>query len=405
MSSIISMKSLLESGVHFGHRTNKWNPLMRPYIFTERNGIHIIDLQQTVKLLTTAYNLVRDTVAQGGFIMFVGTKRQAQETISEEAVRCGMPYVTERWLGGMLTNWTTMFNRIQELEKLEHMRDSGEIHRLTKKEGLLIEREIKRLQTRLSGVREMKRVPDLLFIVDVMREHTAVHEANLKGIPVIALVDTNCDPRQVDYVIPSNDDAIRAIKLLVGKIADAVIEGKSMVEKEERGETQVLETPAARVAAGARPRFEEEVELEDAELLGASTLAKIGPKADAAMDVNEDSSLIPDAVKSVITEETLDVIEEEVDKTVAVKAKSVKKADNGEAVVTDEEAKTAGKGKHARSAKGIIKNIEDVAEDIVDDIKDKVEDVVDDVKDKVEDVVDDVKDKVEEIVEKADDED
>jgi len=401
----VTMRDMLEAGVHFGHQTRFWNPKMAPFIFGDRNRIHIINLEKSLPLYLDAVNFCGRMAANNGTVLFVGTKRSAQDAVREAAQRCGMPYVNRRWLGGMLTNWTTMFNRIQELEKLEHMRDSGEIHRLTKKEGLLIEREIKRLQTRLSGVREMKRVPDLLFIVDVMREHTAVHEANLKGIPVIALVDTNCDPRQVDYVIPSNDDAIRAIKLLVGKIADAVIEGKSMVEKEERGETQVLETPAARVAAGARPRFEEEVELEDAELLGASTLAKIGPKADAAMDVNEDSSLIPDAVKSVITEETLDVIEEEVDKTVAVKAKSVKKADNGEAVVTDEEAKTAGKGKHARSAKGIIKNIEDVAEDIVDDIKDKVEDVVDDVKDKVEDVVDDVKDKVEEIVEKADDED
>jgi len=197
------MKALLESGVHFGHRTNKWNPLMRPYIFTERNGIHIIDLQQTVKLLTTAYNLVRDTAARGGTVLFVGTKRQAQETISEEAIRCGMPYVTERWLGGMITNWTTMFNRIQELERLEKLRDTGEIHRLTKKEGLLIEREIVRLESRLAGVRSMKTTPDLVFIVDVVREHTAVHEANVKGIPVVALVDTNCDPRGVDYVIPS----------------------------------------------------------------------------------------------------------------------------------------------------------------------------------------------------------
>lgn len=309
MSSIISMKSLLESGVHFGHRTNKWNPLMRPYIFTERNGIHIIDLQQTVKLLTIAYNLVRDTVAAGGTIMFVGTKRQAQETIAEEAMRCGMPYVTERWLGGMLTNWNTMFNRIQELEKLERMRDSGEIHRLTKKEGLLIEREIKRLQTRLSGVREMKRVPDLIFIVDVMREHTAVHEANIKGIPIIALVDTNCDPRQVDYVIPSNDDAIRAIKLLVGKIADAVIEGKSMYKEEDREETGTAATPAERVAAGVRPRFEEEVELEDEDLLGASTLAKIGPKA---IEVDEDEY---EEIEEVTIEETA---EEPIDEIVEV---------------------------------------------------------------------------------------
>ena len=281
MASIISMKALLESGVHFGHRTNKWNPLMRPYIFTERNGIHIIDLQQTVKLLTTAYNLVRDTAAKGGTVLFVGTKRQAQETIAEEATRCGMPYVTERWLGGMITNWSTMFNRIQELERLEKLRDSGEIHRLTKKEGLLIEREIVRLESRLAGVRNMKTTPDLVFIVDVVREHTAVHEANLKGIPVLALVDTNCDPRGIDYVIPSNDDAIRAIKLLVGKIADAVIEGKAMnKEEEQEGEAPAAGAEESRPAPSARPRMEEESELEDKDLLGESTLAKMGSHVD-----------------------------------------------------------------------------------------------------------------------------
>ena len=277
MSSIISMKALLESGVHFGHRTNKWNPYMRPFIFTERNGIHIIDLQQTVKLLTNAYNLVRDTVAQGGTVLFVGTKRQAQETITEEAIRCGMPYVTERWLGGMITNWSPMFSRIQELARLEHLRDSGEINRLTKKEGLLISREIKRLETHLSGVRSMKHLPDLVFIIDVVREHTAVHEANLKNIPVIALVDTNCDPRGVDYVIPSNDDAIRAIKLLVAKIADAVIEGKA-VNKEEDGSEEGTETEQAARKEAARPRMDEESTLEDKDLLGDSTLAKIGGK-------------------------------------------------------------------------------------------------------------------------------
>jgi small subunit ribosomal protein S2 len=286
MSSIISMKALLESGVHFGHRTNKWNPYMRPFIFTERNGIHIIDLQQTVKLLNNAYNLVRDTVAQGGVVLFVGTKRQAQETITEEAVRCGMPYVTERWLGGMITNWSTMFSRIQELERLEHLRDSGDILRLTKKEGLLISREIKRLEMHLSGVRSMKRVPDLVFIVDVVREHTAVHEANLKGVPVLALVDTNCDPRGVDYVIPSNDDAIRAIKLLVGKIADAVIEGKAVNKEDEGAIEGASGEQAVRKDVTARPRMDEESTLEDKDLLGDSTLAKIGGKAaDEAEDV------------------------------------------------------------------------------------------------------------------------
>jgi small subunit ribosomal protein S2 len=278
MATVISMKALLESGVHFGHRTNKWDPHMRPYIFTERNGIHIIDLQQTVKSINSAYGVVRDAIANGGTILFVGTKRQAQETIREEATRCGMPYVTERWLGGMVTNWSTIFLRIQELDRLEKLRDTGEINRLTKKEGLLIQREINRLLIRLSGVRAMKRLPDLIFVVDVSREETAVHEANLKEIPVIALVDTNCDPRGVDYVIPSNDDAIRAIKLLVGKVADAVLEGKAMRKDDEAelitgNETQ--EYPAA-----PRAHMELDPEMEDKDLLGESTLAKLGGKRD-----------------------------------------------------------------------------------------------------------------------------
>src|SRR5512143_4237399 len=231
--AVISMRALLESGVHFGHRTNKWDPRMKPYIFTERNGIHIIDLQQTSKLLNQAYNVIRDIVANGGTVLFVGTKRQAQETVAEEATRCGMPYVTERWMGGMLTNWSTRHARIEQLERLEKMRDNNELDRLTKKEGLLIGREITRLTTRLSGTRAMKRRPDLLFIIDVGREESAVHEANLLNIPIVALVDTNCNPQSIDYVIPSNDDAIRAIKLLVAKVADAVLEGKAMRKEEE----------------------------------------------------------------------------------------------------------------------------------------------------------------------------
>ncbi len=278
--AIISMKALLESGVHFGHRTNKWDPRMKPYIFTERNGIHIIDLQQTVKLLTQAYNVVRDTVANGGTVLFVGTKRQAQETISEEAIRCGMPFVTERWLGGMLTNWSTMHQRIQELDRLEQMRDSGEINHLTKKEGLLIQREIDRLLIRLSGVRTMKRRPDLLFIVDVCREDAAVHEANLLNIPIVALVDTNCNPQGIDYVIPSNDDAIRAIKLLVSKVADAVLEGKASRKDEEAEEAsgaeakaEVTPKPSRKVVREAAEQEEEIIDEED--LLGESTLAKL----------------------------------------------------------------------------------------------------------------------------------
>jgi small subunit ribosomal protein S2 len=275
--AVISMKALLESGVHFGHRTNKWDPRMKPYIFTERNGIHIIDLQQTVKLLNQGYNTIRDAVAAGGIVLFVGTKRQAQETVAEEAIRCGMPYVTERWMGGMLTNWDTMHKRIQELERLEKVRDSGEINRLTKKEGLLIEREITRLSTRLSGVRNMKRRPDLLFIIDVGREDAAVREANLLKIPIVAMVDTNCNPQNVDYVVPSNDDAIRAIKLLVAKVADAVLEGKAVRKEEEPEQPEEIKADSKSKTRGPRKPV---VETEDENigediLLGESTLAKL----------------------------------------------------------------------------------------------------------------------------------
>ncbi|GAB4491935.1 MAG: 30S ribosomal protein S2 [Anaerolineales bacterium] len=283
--AVISMKALLESGVHFGHRTNKWDPRMKPYIFTERNGIHIIDLQQTVKSLNTAYNLTRDTVMNGGTVLFVGTKRQAQETVREEAIRCGMPYVTERWLGGMLTNWNTMRARIDEMERLEAMRDSGDINHLTKKEGLLIQREITRLQTRLEGVRHMKRLPNLVFIVDVGREYAAVHECNLLNIPVLALVDTNCNPQNVDYVIPSNDDAIRAIKLLVAKVADAVLEGKAM----RKDEDLITDELAASVTVSAPSgRLSHMVDLDDdssdEELLGKSTLAKLAKTVEPEID-------------------------------------------------------------------------------------------------------------------------
>jgi small subunit ribosomal protein S2 len=283
MSANISMKSLLESGVHFGHSTNKWHPMMKPYIFTERNGIHIIDLQQTVKYLDKAYDIVRDSVAEGGTILFVGTKRQAQETIQEEAERCGMPYVIQRWLPGTLTNWTTIYQRILELDNLENKRQSGQFDKLVKKEILMIDRRIKRLLKNLSGIRHMKNLPDMLFVVDVMREYTAVHEANLKGIPVVSLVDTNCDPAGIDYIIPANDDAIRAIKLLVGKIADAVLEGKDMrKEEDELEEAAVLE--GAQSAEAARRQVSLEEEISDEELLGASTLAKLTVNKDDETD-------------------------------------------------------------------------------------------------------------------------
>jgi len=263
--AIVSMKALLESGVHFGHRTHKWNPAMKPYIFTERNGIHIIDLQKTVKALDQGYNLVRDTVADDGTVLFVGTKRQAQDTIRDEAERIDMPYVTNRWLGGMLTNWRTIRERVNELDRLERMRDQGEFTRITKKEALILQRKMDRLDYFLGGIRKMTGLPTMVFVVDVYREATAIHEANLLQIPVIAMVDTNCDPNTIDYVIPANDDAIRSIKLLVGKMADAVMEGKAMRKEEE------IEAMPEEVAIA----ISEEPELSDEELLGEATLAKL----------------------------------------------------------------------------------------------------------------------------------
>jgi len=264
--AVVTMKALLETGVHFGHRTRKWHPRMKEYIFTERNGIHIIDLQQTLEALNTAYALVRDTVEGRGRILFVGTKRQAQETIELEAKRCMMPYVNARWLGGTLTNWRTIRSRIDELSELERRRDSGEFELLTKKETLNLTRRIDKLEERLGGILEMVSVPELLFVVDVRREETAIHEANLLGIPVIALVDTNCNPKNIEYVIPSNDDAIRAIKLMASKIADAVLEGMALRKDDEEAiEAEGLPTGLA----------EAEVEMSDEELLGEATLAKL----------------------------------------------------------------------------------------------------------------------------------
>jgi small subunit ribosomal protein S2 len=299
--SVIPMKALLESGVHFGHRTHKWDPGMKPYIFTERNGIHIIDLQKTVKALDQAYNIVRDSVGAGGTVLFVGTKRQAQETIQLEAARCGMPYVTVRWLGGMLTNWRTIRGRINELERLERMRDRGEFERLTKKEALNLNRQIERLDMLLGGIRSMARLPELLFVVDVHREQTSIHEANLLNIPVIALVDTNCNPNNIDYVIPSNDDAIRAIKLLVGKIADACLEGRALRKEEEGEQPMEAEMPMA-----------EETELSDEELLGEATLAKLASRT-VLIKAEDEEVEVPIEIEDEEVEGVLeDEIEEEV---------------------------------------------------------------------------------------------
>ncbi|MBO9344508.1 MAG: 30S ribosomal protein S2 [Chloroflexi bacterium] len=230
---VVSMKALLETGVHFGHRVKRWNPKMKPYIFTERNGVHIIDLQQTIVAIDQAAALIRDIVARGGSVLFIGTKRQAQEVIASQAQRAGQPYITERFLGGTLTNWRTIRSRLDRLAELEAMRDRGELERFTKKEALLMTREIERLNRRMGGIKNMRRLPDAIFVVDVCREANAVKEANRLGIPVIAIVDTNCSPDGVDYVIPANDDAIRAIKLIVEAMANAAVEGLKLREKAE----------------------------------------------------------------------------------------------------------------------------------------------------------------------------
>ena len=233
---VVAMKALLETGVHFGHPVKRWNPKMRPYIFTERNGVHIIDLQQTIVAIDQAAALIRDIVARGGSVLFVGTKRQAQEVIASQAQRAGQPYITERFLGGTLTNWRTIRARLDRLAELEAMRDRGELERFTKKEALLMAREIERLNRRMGGIKNMRRLPDALFVVDVCREANAIKEANRLGIPVIAIVDTNCSPDGVDYVIPANDDAIRAIKLIVEAMANAAVEGLKLREKAESSE-------------------------------------------------------------------------------------------------------------------------------------------------------------------------
>ena len=224
--SVISMKQLLEAGVHFGHQTRRWNPKMAPYIYTERNGIYIIDLQKSVGKVDEAYDAVFDIAEQGGIILFVGTKKQAQDAIKTEAERCGMFYVNERWLGGMLTNFKTIQSRIARLKAIEKMEEDGTFDVLPKKEVLNLRKEMEKLQRNLGGIKEMGRIPDAIFVVDPKKERICVQEAHALGIPLIGIADTNCDPEELDYVIPGNDDAIRAVKLIVGKMADAVIEAK-----------------------------------------------------------------------------------------------------------------------------------------------------------------------------------
>ncbi len=230
--SVISMKQLLEAGVHFGHQTRRWNPKMAPYIYTERNGIYIIDLQKSVGKVDEAYDAIKDCVANGGKILFVGTKKQAQDSIRNEAERCGMYYVNQRWLGGMITNFKTIQSRIAQLKKIEAMEEDGTFDVLPKKEVIKLKKQQEKLQKNLGGIKEMEDVPDMIFVVDPRKERICVQEAHTLGIPLIGICDTNCDPEELDYVIPGNDDAIRAVKLIVSKMADAVIEGNQGVDAE-----------------------------------------------------------------------------------------------------------------------------------------------------------------------------
>lgn len=309
--AVVSMKALLETGVHFGHRTRRWNPKMKPYIFTERNGIHIIDLQQTLGLIEDAYNLVRDTVAEGGEVLFVGTKRQAIDTIAAEAIRGHQPYVNERWLGGTLTNFKTISERIKYLEKLEQRRDAGEFDYLKKRERLRYEREIEKLNMRLGGIRKMQGLPALMFVVDVTHEETAVKEANILKIPVIGVVDTNCDPDAIDHIIPSNDDAIRAIKLIVGKMADAALEGLNM--RKDQMDSEVTDFDSYEAEAS----YDGVEDIDDEQLLGASTLAKIreAEEEEVVEEVIEEEVVVAeveteDGIEVVVEEMIVEVVEE-----------------------------------------------------------------------------------------------
>jgi small subunit ribosomal protein S2 len=291
----LSMKGLLETGVHFGHRTGRWHPRMKPFIFTERNGIHIIDLQQTMECIMRCFDIVRDVVADGGEVLFVGTKRQAQEAIQTEAERCEMPYVNRRWLGGMITNWRTMKERIGELERMEREHEAGEWVGLKKKERLMHMRKIAKLQYRLGGIRSMRDLPRILVVVDIHRESTAVREANILDIPVIAMVDTNCDPSPVEHVLPANDDAIRAIRLIVGYLADAAIEGRQLRKDEQPEAGQRAESMVAEMVTEA-----------DEDLIGAATLAKLSSGelefedaiAESAADAPAVAEPVPDAAEA-----------------------------------------------------------------------------------------------------------
>ena len=314
--AVISMRQMLEAGVHFGHQTRRWNPKMKRFIFGERNGIYIIDLQQTLERIDTAYRFVRKTVEDGGSVLFVGTKKQAQEPIQREADRCGMPYVNFRWLGGMMTNFSTVHARVAKLKELEKMVQTGETEQMIKKEGLKVKREVVKLQRNLGGLRSLKKAPDAIFVLDTKKEHIAVTEANKLGIPVVAVVDTNVDPEVVQYPIPGNDDAIRSNSLFARVIADAVEEGRFIANKRnpappppvERTAEEVAEFEAAQTAAraaAAQAQADRDARLAAAKEQSATAEESVAAEETAAVEEPVAVEEAPAAETSVAAPETV----------------------------------------------------------------------------------------------------
>jgi small subunit ribosomal protein S2 len=298
--AVVTMKQLLEAGVHFGHQTRRWNPKMRRFIFGERNGIYIIDLQQSLERIDTAYRFIRKTTAEGGTVLFVGTKKQAQEPIRNQADRCGMPYVNFRWLGGMLTNFQTVHARVAKLHEFERMVNSGEADQMIKKEGLKLRRERDKLDRNLGGIRRMERLPDAIFVIDTKKEHIAVTEANRLGIPVVAVVDTNCDPDLIDYVIPGNDDAIRSANLMCRVIADAVEEGKFIAQRKGARPGTQAEAVAPKAPKVLTP--EEQAAREAEQLRARDEAARAQAEREARLAAAKDAKPDEPAVDAVVAE-------------------------------------------------------------------------------------------------------
>jgi small subunit ribosomal protein S2 len=301
--AVVTMRNLLDSGVHFGHQTRRWNPKMKRFIFTERNGIYIIDLQQTLTYIDNAYDFVKETVAHGGTVLFVGTKKQAQEAIAEQAQRVGMPFVNQRWLGGMLTNFSTVFKRLQRLKELEALEQTGSFGTRTKKESLILSREKEKLERTLGGIRNMQKVPSAVWIIDTKKEHIAVSEARKLGIPVVAVLDTNCDPDEVDYKIPGNDDAIRSCALLTRVIADAVADGLMARSAARAGVTDGADKPEPGGQPGAdEPLAEWERQLLEQPVASGAAVATETADAPAATPVAEPAVAEPAVVEPAVVE-------------------------------------------------------------------------------------------------------